>query len=262
ITPAAANAVAEKLFGGWPTPKREPGIGSGYGSGIVGARPIVRKITVIDLPDSGQAAVNFYKPIIGVTRGSNQYYSASVLNSLLGGGYSSRLNQEIRIKRGLSYGAGSSFSWRRNRTNFSARTQTKNESAPEVAELMIAELKRLTDTDATETELNPRRLVLTGGFGRNLETTGGLAAALSDLYSFGIAPSELNAYMPGVTGVSSAAVKDFAAKNLFDGEMIIVGDYSIFKDDLAKRFPGMKIEVVKASELNIESPTLKKSDIP
>jgi zinc protease len=103
--------------------------------------------------------------------------------------------------------------------------------------------------------------VLTGGFGRNLETTAGLTGALADLYSFGIPASELNKYMTSVLAVRSANVRDFAARFLNNGEMIIVGDYSIFKDDLGKRFPGMKIDVIKADELNIESPTLRKSDV-
>ena len=256
-----ATAIAEKLLGSWKNanPRRNT---RGYATSPSSAgSPIVKRILVVDLPGAGQASVNFYRPIRTIGRSSKDYYPASVLNSLLGGGYSSRLNQEIRIKRGLSYGAGSAFGWRGDATNFSTRTQTKNESAAEVAELVIAELKRLAESDAVETELNPRRLVLTGGFGRNLETTGGLTGALADLYSFGIPASELNKYMTSVAAVGPANVKDFAARFLHDGEMIIVGDYSIFKDDLAKRFPNMKIDVIKVDELNIESPTLRKSGL-
>ena len=78
-----------------------------------GERQILRRILVIDLPDSGTG-----RGEVSEGRGryfarqQQDYYPASVLNSLLGGGYSSRLNQEIRIKRGLSYGAGSGFAWR------------------------------------------------------------------------------------------------------------------------------------------------------
>lgn len=255
---SAAN-VASKLFDVWTHGETQyDGYGPAHSGG--GSSNIVNRILVVDLPGSGQASVNFYRPIRAIGRSSKEYYAASVLNSLLGGGYSSRLNQEIRIKRGLSYGAGSGFGWRGAATNFSTRTQTKNQSAAEVAELVVGELKRLAETDAEETELNPRRLVLTGGFGRNLETTAGLTAALADLYSFGIPTSELNKYMTSVAGVSSSNVKDFASRYLHDGEIIIVGDYSIFKDDLAKRFPNMKVEVIKASELDITS--LRKSDTP
>ncbi|HTH38192.1 MAG TPA: pitrilysin family protein [Pyrinomonadaceae bacterium] len=261
ITPEKAAAAAEKYFGAW---KKE---GRGYGSGsagVVGAtdpKPVVRRMLIVDLPNAGQAAVNFVKPIRGVGRRSKQYYAASVLNSLLGGGYSSRLNLEIRIKRGLSYGAGSNFGWRDGAANFSARTQTKNESAAQVAELIIAEIKRLAETSASEAELSPRKSVLTGGFGRNLETTQGLAGAIADLYTFRIPTSELNAYMSNVNSVQSVDLKEFASMSLFQGDIIIVGDYSVFKDDLAKRFPGQQIAVIKASELDIDSETLRKGDV-
>jgi len=258
-----ATSLAENFFGAWRDNRTGPSTSFGSGSlSALGDKAIVRRMLVVDLPKSGQASVNYFKPIAAVGRGSNEFYTASVLNSVLGGGYSSRLNQEIRIKRGLSYGAGSSFTWRGSRTNFGARTQTKNESAAEVAELVIAELRRLADSITADTELNPRKLVLIGGFGRNLEATGGLVGALSDMYSFGLPTSELNKYLAGVSGVGSSNIKEFAAKYLNNGDMVIVGDYSVFKDDLAKRFPNMKIDVVKIDELNIESPTMRKSDVP
>jgi zinc protease len=260
ITLEKATSLAERFFGKWES---KVAAGNRTGGSTNGTeKDLVKRMLVVDLPSSGQASVNYFRPISAFGRSGKEYYTASVLNSLLGGGYSSRLNQEIRIKRGLSYGAGSSFTWRHGRTNFGTRTQTKNESAAEVAELVVAELKRLAETSAAEDELNPRRLVLTGGFGRNLETTGGLTGALSDLYSFGIPTSELNRYMASVSSVAPAGVKDLASKHLYGGDLIIVGDYAKFKDDLAKRFPNMKVDVIKVDELNIDSPTLRKSDIP
>jgi zinc protease len=181
------------------------------------------------------------------------------LNSLLGGGYSSRLNQEIRIKRGLSYGAGSSFGWRWDSSTFSTRTQTKNESAAEVVELVLAEIERLAEDESiSAAELDPRKSVLTGGFGRRIETTGGLVNALADLYTFDIPPAELNRYMTNVNSVTDKQIRGFAKSNLLGGDVIIVGDYSIFRDDLAKRFPNIKPVVIPASELDITKPGLRK----
>ena len=262
VSLSKAVSLAENLFGRWSGGDKSKDVWGDPQTAAVQTQGLVKRMVVVDLPKSGQASVNYFRPINKVGRSSRDYYTASVLNSLLGGGYSSRLNQEIRIKRGLSYGAGSSFTWRNGNTNFGTRTQTKNESAAEVAELVMAELKRLAETNAAETELNPRKLVLTGGFGRNLETTGGLTGALADLYSFGIPTGELNKYMSSVSTVGSANVKDFAAANLYGGDIVIVGDYSVFKDDLAKRFPNMKIDVIKVDELNIESPTLRRTDVP
>lgn len=262
VTQEKAVAAAEKYLGTWSGKPRESKNSSApAGSSPAAGRPVVSRLLVVDLPKSGQASVSYFKPVRGIGRQGKDYYSASVLNSLLGGGYSSRLNQEIRIKRGLSYGAGSSFSWRSANSNFGARTQTKNESAAEVAELIVAEVKRLAESEAAEPELGPRRSVLTGGFGRNLETTQGLAGALADLYTFGIPASELNAYMSNVNAVKGSDLRSFAASNLHEGDLVIVGDYEVFKADLAKRFPNHKIEVIKASELDIESETLRKGDV-
>lgn len=258
ITNEKASTLAQKFFGNWKN--------SGAVKPQVSVPPsnksntsLVKRLLVVDLPNAGQASVNYTKNSYGFGRTNANYFPAIVLNSVLGGGYSSRLNQEIRIKRGLSYGAGSSFAWRDDKSNFGTRTQTKNESAAEVAELVLAEIKRLGEGSIVETELTPRKSVLTGGFGRNLETTEGLAAAVADLYSFGLSAAELNSYMKNVQSVKDAQIREFAQTNLTGGDLIIVGDYAKFKDDLAKRFPGMQINVIRAAELDLSKDTLQKN---
>src|SRR4029078_1076934 len=113
--------------------------------------------------------------------------------------------------------------------NFSTRAQTKNESAAEVAELMTWEVLRVGSSSVNKDELVPRKSVLTGNFGRNLETTSGLADALSDLYGFDIPRNALNGYVSSVNSVSDAQIRSFAETYLPGGDLIIVGDYSIFK---------------------------------
>lgn len=257
ITQVKANALATKYFGKWKNTNFERNLKPATVNSSSG-KEIVKRILVVDLPNSGQASVNYNKRLASSGRSGKQYYPAVVLNSVLGGGYSSRLNQEIRIKRGLSYGAGSSFSWRTSDSNFGTRTQTKNESAAEVAELVLAEIKKLTDGSIAATELTPRKSVLTGNFGRNLETTGGLAGQVAELYGFGLPTAELNAYMNSVQAVNDKQIRDFAGANLTGGDLVIVGDYSVFKADLTKRFPNMKIEVIKADELDLSKLNLGK----
>ncbi len=273
ITQEKAMMLAAKFFSGWRNSPgaKKPVLNANVEKAITRVRPsdeIIKRILVIDLPNSGQAAVNYSAKVdsgrsrqddVGDYAVGENYFPAIVLNSLLGGGYSSRLNQEIRIKRGLSYGAGSSFGWRDANTNFGTRTQTKNESAAEVAELVLTEVKKLGEGAIADVELNPRKSVLTGSFGRNLETTEGLAAAVADLYSFDLPASELNGYTKNVQTVTDAQLRRFAGENLNGGDIIIVGDYAKFKDDLAKRFPNMKIEVVPANSLDLRSDTLRKN---
>jgi zinc protease len=268
-----ANSIAQRFFGSWRQSGSRPIKRSRTIAAVNEARPegaaqppVARRILVVDLPDSGQASVSLsikgYDGRGGNIRrfngGEGPFYPASVLNSLLGGGYSSRLNQEIRIRRGLSYGAGSTFTWRHSNFNFSTRTQTKNESAAEVAELVLAEIKRLFDERITDSELSPRKAVLTGGFSRNIETTSGLVNAVAELYRFSLPVSELNKYMLKVNSVTKDEIRTFAAENLIEGDIIIVGEYMKFKDDLAKRFPDMKPVVIPAAELDITQKDLRR----
>lgn len=276
VTSARMTAIAARLFATWREPRsvRKEIIATMdeapmLSVGSAPETPLLRNILVVDLPKSGQASVSYALPVFAgratweenVTKVDTDFYQASVMNSLLGGGYSSRLNQEIRLKRGLSYGAGSGFAWRWDKSNFSARTQTKNESAAEVAELVLIEIKRLVDDEIPKGELDPRKSVLMGGFGRNIETTGGLVGAMADLYTFGLPIAELNRYMPSVNAVTDRQIRDFAKANLLGGDLIIVGDYEAFKADLAKRFPNRPVTVVKAAELDISSETLRKGDV-
>ncbi|CAN5521844.1 hypothetical protein BH10ACI3_BH10ACI3_14520 [soil metagenome] len=260
VSAASANALSEKLFGPWTSGTELGGLSAfAPGEGPVKPKPAsIGRILVVDLPKSGQASVTYAKQMNGIGRMGVAYPTAQVLNSVLGGGYSSRLNYEIRIKRGLSYGAGSSFAWRLTKSNFATRIQTKNESAAEVAELVLAELNKLTNSSIENDELVPRKSVLTGNFGRNLETTRGLAGAIGELYAMNISTNELNSYVSGINRVSDVQIKDFASQNLLGGDVIIVGAYLIFKDDLAKRFPKIKVQVIKAADLDLSKDSLQK----
>ena len=270
ISSAKAETSARKFFTNWKNPiGKSVGIANSATTEKTSnsTKTGVNRILVVDLPNSGQSSVSYTKTIgegrtdcveLNKCATDKIYFPANVFNSILGGGYSSRLNQEIRIKRGLSYGAGSSFAWRSGKNNFATRTQTKDVSAAEVAELVLAEVKNLGASLAAAGELVSRKSVLTGNFGRNLETNEGLASAIADLYSFDLPTSELNSYTKRVQSVSDAQIRDFAGNNLFGGDIIIVGDYAKFKDDLAKRFPNMQVEVVKADELDLSKDNLRK----
>ena len=102
----------------------------------------------------------------GISRSDARYYAGIVANGTLGGGYSARLNEEIRIKRGLSYGAGSALDARRFTGPFVARVQTKNQSAPEVTDLVLAEIGKLRSDPIGADELTARKATLTGNYGR------------------------------------------------------------------------------------------------
>ncbi|MFC3080175.1 M16 family metallopeptidase [Phenylobacterium terrae] len=251
ITPEQGFALAEQAFGDWKKPAGAP-----PAQPQITPNPKPRAVA-IDLPGTGQAAVTVVKPAI--PRSSPAYYPGIVTNSILGTGYSSRLNQEIRIKRGLSYGAGSSLSARRTTGAFSARAQTKNESAAEVLDLIRAEMKKLADAPPGPDELKARKSVLIGGFGRQLETTSGLAGILGNYALYGIDLSEVSAYTGKVEAVSADQVQGFARQMLDPAQasVIVVGDGKAFIDPLKSRAPNL--EVIPAAELDLDSPSLRKA---
>ncbi len=253
---ADAFALAEAQFGGWQKPSAPlpaPPAGVAVAESSSG-----RRIVVVDKPDAGQAAVLVART--GIARTDSAFDVATVANTVLGSGFSSRLNQEVRIKRGLSYGAGSGLQARARIGPFTASAQTKNESAGEVAELLASEVARLGTGELTDTELTPRKAVVVGDFARDLETGSGLAGQIADLVLYNIPLDTLNGYVGRVSGVTGEQVRGFARTRLAPGaaNVVIAGDAKKFLPDLQKRFPGATIEVIPAADIDFNSATLKK----
>jgi zinc protease len=249
ITPEAGFALAQRAFGDWARPTAPLLLTR------ITAPAAKPRVIVIDLPGTGQAAVSIY--LQGIRRTDPRYYQLLVANTVLGGGYSARLNEEVRVKRGLSYGANSVVDARRGVGPMAAAAQTKNESAPEVVDLILQQMDALKTSPPDAAELTARKATLTGGFGRNVATTGGLAGYLSGLALQGIDLSEINRYAPSVEAVTPDQVKAMAAQ-IVDPKgatVVVAGDAKLFLDKLRARFP--QVEVIPADKLNLDSPTLR-----
>ncbi len=243
ITLAKATEDAQKLFGDWkaaPAPnEKEPADKQSW-------KP---ETLVVNMPEAGQAAVILAKPAI--RRDSPNYYSAMVANAALGNGFVSRLNREIRIKRGLSYGARSSIDARRDGGAFTASAQTKNQSAAEVAKLMAAELEKLVTNPVQGEELKSRQAVLTGGYARGLETNQGFAGAIAELAVYKLPLETLDKFIPSINAVTSADVSAFAKSDLATAaSTVIVGKDADFLDALKKDAPAARVIEQKNLDLN------------
>jgi zinc protease len=249
-----AFKLAERLFGDWAKPSTPlPATAAAPPAGAAGKQRVV----VVDMPGAGQAAVLFARR--GIARTDPEFYAGVVANSVLSG-YSGRLNQEIRIKRGLSYGARSSLDTRRDTGPFVASAQTKNESGAQVASLLLGELTRLSSEAVSEVELTPRKAVVIGNFGRSLETTEGLVSQVASLALYGLSLDEINRYIASVQAVTPAQIQKFAGSRLgaADAAIVIVGDAKDFIEPLRKQFPD--VEVIKRDELDLDTGKLRKTD--
>ena len=141
---------------------------------------------------------------------------------------------------------------------FSASAQTKNESGAEVASLTLAEISKLPSGDLPDSELTTRKASLNGGFARGLETTGGLVGQVSSLAIYGVSFDQINQFIGNVQAVKADDVKAFAATNLNadSTSLIIVGDAKKFLPALQKEFS--QVEVIPATELDLNSASLRK----
>ncbi|HZZ32164.1 MAG TPA: pitrilysin family protein [Phenylobacterium sp.] len=248
ITAEQGFALAEKAFGGWAKP-----------SAPLTPPPVITpqakpRVVLIDLPGAGQAAVNLAKS--SIARSDPDYYSGIVANTLLGGGYSSRLNLEIRVKRGLSYGASSNLSANRTTGSFRAAAQTKNETAPQVLDLMVEQMTSLGTAPASADELTARKANLVGSYGRRLATTGGLADTLGNLALYGVPLDEITRYTTRVEAVTPAQAQAFAARVMDPAKasVIIAGDAKAFAAALKAKRPDL--EVIAVDKLDLDSPSL------
>ena len=251
IRSVKAFVLAQQYFADWKKPA-EPLPTLPITKPVATAGP---RVVVVDKPDAGQAAVLVART--GIERTNPDYFRGLVANSVLSG-YSGRLNQEIRIKRGLSYGARSQLDTRRNVGPFVASAQTKNQSAVQVAELLLGEVDRLATAPVPDIELNPRKAVVVGNFARNLETNAGLVAQIATLAVYGINLSEINRYIGNVQAITAGDVQGFAGSHL-DAKttsVVIVGNAKEFLPELEKKYP--QVEVIPIAELDLNTALLRK----
>ena len=249
-----AFALAQRFFGDWqkpatPLPALPPQTPVANGG---------TRVVVIDKPDAGQAAVLVARA--GIERTSPDYFRGLVANSVLNG-YSGRLNQEIRIKRGLSYGATSQLDTRRSVGPFLAAAQTKNQSAAQVADLLLGEVSRLGTAPVLDIELSPRKAVVIGNFARNLETNSGLVAQVATLAVYGIGFDEINRYIDNVQSVAASDVQRFAGSHLDarTTSIVIVGNAKEFLPELRPKYP--QVEVIPIAELDLDTALLRKKQL-
>ncbi len=251
IDAADALALARKAFGGWARPAAPMAA-----SPVAAAQPVLRAPVAIPMAGDGQAGIALAAP--SIPRAAPDYYPGVVANTLLGAGYSSRLNQEIRIRRGLSYAVFSQLDARRGGGIFSAAAQTKNSSAAEVVALMLGQIARVGDEPAPVDELEARKLTVIGAVSRRFETTESLAATIAALEANGVDPAEMTRTIGRLGAVTVAEVQEFAKAHWRTGNFAIVvaGDVPQFIDALRAAHPG--VIVIPQADVDLDRETLRK----
>jgi len=249
ITSSEARRIGDRLFGKWPQGLPTPPGNFEATDGV--GKP---RVIVVDMPGAGQAAVAAGLRI--PARRDPAYPDLMIANAVLGAGSNGRLFQEVRVKRALSYGAYSTLSPRAGEGMLSAAAQTKNESAPDVAAIFAAELKRLAGEPLDAEAVAQRIAFVQGGVSRQSETSAGFANALAGLVLQGVAPGEAATLRDRIGAVTADAAAA-AARRAITGDgaaVVIVGDARLFVDKLREQYP--QLEVIPVAALDLDQPQL------
>lgn len=248
----AGLALAERMFGSWtapaePMPPMPPDRAG---------QPLAPRVVVVDNPDADQAFVVI--AMRGIARSDSDYYPLTIANSALGGSPTARLFQEVRVRRALSYAANSALLTYRDEGLFVALAPTRNNAAPEVVRVMMAEIKRMRDEPFTAELLGKRRTQLLGDFARQVSTANGLGNFLATLAVQGLPLGEYANYIPNLQAVTPERVTASLAAEIDPAKasLIIIGRASEFLEALRAQYPST--EVIPLSELDLGSASLRK----
>jgi len=242
VTPAGATLVAvgditselltehaEAAFAGWT--------GDPIDRPRIETRPRkAARIEIVDRPGAAQTEIRLGH--VGIHRAHPRYLAAGVLSCLLGGKFTSRLNLNLREKRGFTYGVRSSFGKRSGAAPFVIATALANEHVGEALAETFGEIHRLLDEAPSDSEVADTRDYLVGSFPYTVETLGGLAGRLSDLAVYGLGDDYYARHAAALRSISASELLD-TARELFTPDQAVVvcaGPAKELQPQLEERF--------------------------
>lgn len=206
VTPEEAENLINKYFAQWKNKK----IATPSLQGIV--MQTERKVITVD-KDLTQA--NIILGHLGVSRDNPDYYALSVMNYILGGGgFGSRLMQNIREDKGLVYDIHSFFEPGKYSGSFQVGLQTKNESANTAIEEVLKEINKIRSEPVSDMELSDAQSFLTGSFPMKFETSSRIAGFLVAVEYYGLGPDYIDNYPKFINSVTKGEVLRVANKYL------------------------------------------------
>jgi len=225
VNPAQIEQKINSLFGGWqrgdvaPLTYNEP--------------PKAGTTTIYLIDKPGAAQSSFRIGSVGVPRSTKDYFALTVMNTILGGSFSSRLNQNLREARGYTYGAGSRFDMRRAAGPFTASAEIVSAKSDSALIEFIKELNGIRQAVPAD-ELSRAKRYLQLQLPGNFETTQQIASALVPVALYGLPLDYYNTYVQSVEGVTQADVGRVAQQYINPGSLaiLIVGDRKTIEQGL------------------------------
>ena len=218
ITAGAALPLLEQQFGGWK------------GTGAVRRSPVptasqstATQVTIVDVPMAAQSQIRI--GWVGVPRSTPDYFTLEVLNTILGGSFTSRLNQNLREEHGYAYGASSRFDMRLSAGPFMAAAGVQTDKTAEALQEFFKELNRIQEPVSAD-ELAKAKNYVALSFPSEFETLNDLGAHLEELLVYKLPDDYFERYVANVQAVTAAAVQKAASTYIQPKRMsvVVVGD--------------------------------------
>lgn len=234
VKPETLGQMVDEAFGGW-TRREEESPDVGFDRAL--AEPPAfsnRRLAVVHRAAAAQSELRLGH--VGAARSTPDYAPLLVLNMVLGGQFVSRVNLKLREEKGYTYGARTSFDFRRGRGPFLLQTSVQTQVTAEAVKDAFAELHEVLDNrPVNAVELELAKSALTRGYARNFETTEQLARALAQLIAHNLPDQYYDQFPARVLEVDTATIARVARAHLHPERMLtlIVGDRPALESSLA-----------------------------
>lgn len=221
VTPGEVVAAAREAFGGWQGPPR----GGDAAVPPAGQTDRVAPIVFVDRPGAPQSELR-----VGHTappRRTPDYHRLVTLNAVLGGQFSSRINQNLRQRRGFTYGARTGFDFRRGAGSFVGETSVAAAATTPAVSEILGEYEAVRSTrPVTRDELAHAKSSLTRGYVKNFETAEQLARAAAQLATYELDDETFDRFVPSIEAVTEDDVTSAARRYIQPDQcaVIVVGD--------------------------------------
>lgn len=242
VDPEAGLALLESAFGQWAG-------GAPPAAGVeVAPRSEAVQLVIVDRPGAVQSEIRVGH--LGPTRSTPDYFPLVVMNAILGGMFTSRLNLNLRERHGYTYGASSGFAMRRRTGSFQVSAAVQTEVTAAAITEMLTELRRIRESAVSEAELDSARNYFAGVFPLRLQTTDGIAGRLLELLVYELPDDYFDTYRDHILAVTAGEVLQAAERYVHPERVavVVVGDAAALRPSLEALGLG-EVRVVAADRL-------------
>ncbi|HEY2852518.1 MAG TPA: pitrilysin family protein [Gemmatimonadaceae bacterium] len=226
VQPEDLERKASDVFGDW-----SGGLTSSASSADEPARR-TRAVHIVNKPDAPQSELRIGH--VGLPRRHPDYFPAVIMNAVLGGLFSSRINLNLREAHGYTYGASSYFDWRRQKGPWLVATAVASEVTHAAAAEVLKEIDRFRSEPISADELSLATSYLDGVFPIRFETTSAIAGALTAMVVYDLPDDWYDEYRSRVRAVTAGDVLTAAERHLHPDalQMVVVGNAAAVREGI------------------------------